>query len=288
MNNPRKTTRIYFCFPDDVQSKNLKNFIDKLVEQSKENTDDEESKWGGFLGKSYLADALKNKFDNKNYEKYTTPDNKILKKIKSDTEDSLEKSRKVLPSRKRPVRVFVYPWFPGENEKVFEGVIGTTFFGSTFHLYIDTENFSTKSLKDTTAHEYNHSVYFSYHHPFKQSILEAVILEGLAEHFREKVIGGKPAPWSIALEKDGAVEQFKDLKEKGYLDINMQDSNEDYWSFYEEVFYGKGSKYKQWTGHSIGYHIIEALKSASSGISWENLIKQKPEKILEKSRFPKS
>jgi len=288
MNKLEESTKIYFCFPHDSQSKNLKDFIDELVEKSKESTDSEESKWGGFLGKSYLADALKNKFGDKNYDEYTTPDNKILKQIKSNVVDTLEKSRKVLPSRKRPVRVFVYPWFPEENEKVFEGVMGMTFFEGTFHLYIDTENFSTKSLQDTTAHEYNHSVYFSYHHPFKQSILEAVILEGLAEHFREEVVGGKPAPWSIALKKGEAVEQFRDLKEKGYLNINMEDSNEDYWSFYEEVFYGKGDKYKRWTGHSIGYHIIEALKSASLNISWQSLIKQKPKKILEKSRFPKS
>lgn len=278
--------KIYLCFTETDSFDSLEEFIDALVKKSKEDTSiEEEEKWGGFFGGSYLSEALKNKFSGNGYQSYSIPKNETLGEIKVTIEDAIKSCQRILPSEQGPIRIFVYPWFPGEDEQVFNGVMGTTFFGNTFHLYIDTKNFSAEALKNTIAHEFNHAIYFNYHHPFKQTILEAMVLEGLAEHFREDVVGGQSAPWSNALNENEARGQFERMEKLGYITIGLEENPEEYWNFYGKVFYGKGEDYKRWTGYSIGYQIIKTVVNNGSDISWKNLMKMEPEEILEISDF---
>lgn len=173
--------------------------------------------------------------------------------------------------------MFVYPWFPSEDMEEFEGTMGTTFWSGTFHVYIDTKNFSFSALEETIAHEYNHCVRFNYFSPFEQTMLEAIIMEGLAEHFREEVVGGEPSPWSKALSRKKVKQTLKKLDRELYTSTENRE-------LYEDIFFG-GDKYERWTGYSAGYAIVGSYRNKREEVSWRKLIKIKSEEILEDSYF---
>jgi|AntDeeMinimDraft_6_1070357.scaffolds.fasta_scaffold06273_1 hypothetical protein len=274
MNKTRDSVKIYFCLPDSDQFNSLEDFIDNLVEKSKENTSaDEDSKWGGFLGKSYLVDALETKFNNEDYEKYVVPETGILGGIKTSVEDAVMRAKKILSNKQYPLRIFIYPWFPKETEAVFRGTMGTAFWANTFHLYIDTNNFSTESLKDTVVHEYNHAMYFNHHSPFEQTILNAIIMEGLAENFRDEINGKNPSPWATVI-KEKEVESHLEKIE------NDLDSHAEYGDLYKKIFYGIG-EHRRWLGYSLGYRIVNSFMSLHPDVKWGDLIKLESTKFLQ-------
>lgn len=279
MNETEETVKIYSCFPETNDFDDLEEFIRILVDKSKEDTAaDEEEKWGGFLGKSYLAEALKNKFhDDDDYKKYSPPSSDAIEKILNSIKNSTAKSQEKLQNEESPLRVFVYPWFPNESDQIFRGTMGTAFWANSFHLYIDTNDFSTESLENTVVHEYNHAMYFNHHSPFEQTMLGVIIMEGLAENFRDDVNGGNPSPWAVAIEEKDVKNQLDDIKE--YLDSSAENND-----LYKEIFYGSG-KYKRWIGYSIGYRIVNSFMSSHLDMKWEDLMKLEPSMIIKKSEY---
>jgi uncharacterized protein YjaZ len=273
MSKPVNTV-VQFCLPKDNNFSNSDEFFDSLIELSKE-TDSDEDKWGGFLGESYLKDALRNKIDESDYKKYEHPGEDTISTIKETVKNAGNTAQKELQNPNAPLKVFVYPWFPGEDMEVFEGTMGTTFWAGSFHLYIDLESFSQSALRETVVHEYNHAVRLNYFSPFKQTMLEAMVMEGLAEIFREEVLGGEPASWSQALTKDRAKKALRKLEDK--FDVQTDDRE-----LYQEIFFGQGD-YDRWTGYSCGYHIVKSYRSNNSDISWKKLVQKEPMAILEKS-----
>jgi len=269
-------TIIKFCLPEKESFESTNDFMTDLVSASTE-TDSDQDKWGGFLGEPYLKDALWNKFNENDYQKYEHPDEGVVSAIQETAKPVAHNAQKELSNPNSALKIFVYPWFPSEKMDAFEGVLGTTYWTGSFHLYIDFQDFSNSSLKKTVAHEYNHSIRLNHFSPFEQTMLEAIIMEGLAEVFREEVVGGNPAPWAKALTKNEVKEALDQLKD----DFNTKTENDE---LFQDIFYG-GDKFKQWTGYSCGYRIVTSYRSDNPNISWENLIKKNPEKILRGSRF---
>ena len=80
---------------------------------------------------------------------------------------------------------------------------------------IDPEFFShedhlPKELTGTLAHELNHCARMKslgYH--ATTTLLEAIILEGIADHFAMEITGSSPRPWDIALNEDTAKDILK-------------------------------------------------------------------------------
>jgi uncharacterized protein YjaZ len=107
------------------------------------------------------------------------------------------------------------------------------------------------ALKDelsfTLAHELHHTIRWQ-----KQvdgdTLLEAMIFEGLADHFAIEATGrNKPAPWSYAL----TPEQKKILLKKASLEWQQPTYDNNSWFF--------GSKpdiIPRWTGYTLGYDFV--------------------------------
>ena len=153
------------------------------------------------------------------------------------------------------------------------GVSGYTPWKKSILIYLNPTKNLENELKKTLCHEYNHAVIRNYHN--WSTILDSLVFEGFAEHFREKVIGGKKASWAKALSKKRALLIFNRIKDR----LNSRNQQ-----LYYDLFFGS-KKYPRWAGYSIGYSIVEDYLKKQKNVNWNEVVKLKPKEILEKSGF---
>ncbi|MFZ3077668.1 MAG: DUF2268 domain-containing putative Zn-dependent protease [Candidatus Aenigmatarchaeota archaeon] len=87
---------------------------------------------------------------------------------------------------------------------------------------------------------------------FRETLLKALVNEGLADHFELEVTNKKPQKWDTALTK----KQFGVMKKRAKKEFNNKNYNHEEWFF--------GSKEKgipKWAGYTIGFNLVgEYLK----------------------------
>lgn len=106
-----------------------------------------------------------------------------------------------------------------------------------------------KDLAFTLAHEVNHAIRFRA--PIlKETLFEAIISEGLADHFAMEVTERKnPPAWSISL----TAKQKKKFLKMAFKEWNLPTYDHNAW------FYGsKKRKIPRWTAYALGYDIVAA------------------------------
>lgn len=264
-----KLVKIQFCFPRISQSvKDKKAFVQSIVDMMQRNGS---INYAGYLEDDDLQRDILMKigsFNPKNYRVLTEEEKQnITRKINN----SIQKSYKKLLHPEIPIFVFVFPWFPNpEDRNVFGGVDAVAVHESVMHLFIAPDAYTQRSLTETIAHEYNHLVFYHYQGAKKYTLLEHIFMEGLAENFREEVIGGKSAPWSEALNKKEAHKLFLSIYPL------LQSKNK---RVHEEVLFGS-EKYKRWAGYSIGYWFIREFRKKQPAYSWQEVVQIKSEDLL--------
>lgn len=166
-----------------------------------------------------------------------------------------------------PVTVFLLPFYPSENEKIFQGVTGIAANSSVILLFVDPLSFSSYAFQETLVHEFNHLMYYTIHHDNVDTftVFEHCIMEGLAEHFREQTIGGDSAPWSVALEEAAAMNLVKDIEPK------LDEVDE---SYRRDLMFG-GDRFHRWSGYSIGYWFVSKALKYYPNLTWQELIAKK-------------
>ncbi len=260
--------KIKFHFPSvSHKVKSKQEFIDLLLKAMRRGRD---IKYAGYLKERDLRRDLLQHVGNwtsAQYKPATIKQKQVVEKI---IRIAIKKCHKILPHPDLPIFVFVYPWFPKEVDRIHFGGITALAAYYTMHLFIDLSTYTQASLKQTIAHEWNHLVFSRYHPEHQNTLRTYMVMEGFAEVFREEVMGGNPSPWALALTKKEAQEQFAILKRR----LNTKGMKT-----YREVFLGN-KKYKRWTGYSIGYGLAKKFRKKHQKLSWEEMIKIKPEYIL--------
>ncbi len=260
-----KYSEIYFFFPEES---NLKLTPKKVLEMAKE---EKVNELMGYLTDDDFLKDYESKVGN-NKSKFKTPTIKNLEKIKNIIFEFEEKFQKVLPMKKRGNRYFIMPWYPSESEsKKFDGSSATATYFRTVHIYIDITKINKKGIIKTLAHELNHLYFYEVQNNLYLTIKDKLILEGLAEHFREYMVGGKIAPWSKALNEKEVIKELDKIKP--YLNSTKQKD-------YEDIFYGSKG-FKRWTGYSIGYYLVKKFLKKNKGLSWEKIMKTYVNKFYE-------
>jgi uncharacterized protein YjaZ len=122
---------------------------------------------------------------------------------------------------------------------------------NTVYIYTDPgrENFRQiieEHLPRTLAHELNHCARWMAV-GYGKTLFEAVISEGLAEHFDIEVNKTTPTPWAVAVRG----EELAGLIARAKLDFEKEDYDHAAWFFGSEP-YG----IPRWAGYSIGYHLV--------------------------------
>ena len=128
-------------------------------------------------------------------------------------------------------------------------------------------------LVNIIAHEYSHLAVLDVR---KWEILaDSLIIEGIAENFREEIIGGKKAPWTQALTRDESVKLLKKIKNK-LKSTSTQ--------IYNSLFFGS-KDFKMWSGYTLGYFIVRNFRKKHPKMKWGDIIKMNSLELLKKSGF---
>lgn len=265
MSKNKNLANIKYYFPT---TKKLKEIPDEILQKIRE------EKMNNYLGywtdEDFFKDFIIRLGKNKSKIEIITENKK--NKISDLIIDYTKKFNQLLKFRDTPIVFFVFPWFPTKKlSKEMGGISAYAMYHGVIHLYIDLEKFSKKSLEETLAHELNHLKYYeNFESMFSLTIQDQLVLEGLAECFRDDIIGGKSAPWTRNLNK-------KEL-EKAIIDLQPYLDKVD-WNLHNEIFYGS-KKWKRWTGYSVGYYLVKKHLKHFKKTNWQNVMQIKSGEYL--------
>jgi uncharacterized protein YjaZ len=262
--------KIKFYFPKTKPS-NKEELINNILKEIKSD------KFFGYTGFRKKKDLRWNLFyiwlANFKSENYKALSKEEKKKIDNVIKKAIQICRKKLKVNK--VYIFIFPWFPGDRDKVLKGVTGHAGYEGVINLYLYPKKFDLDSLKQTVIHEYNHLAFFFYQKTFrkrglKRRILDSLIMEGLAQNFEEDILKIRPI-YSKALSQKEAFNLLKKIENKIYEPLNYK--------FYKDLFFGS-KKFKRWSGYTIGYFIVKEFRKQNKKLNWKSLIYLPPEKFL--------
>lgn len=221
--------------------------------------------YAGYETKDWAIPSISNFIFGKEAEKIKST-NLDQEKLVSVIKNSIELAETLVKNER--INVFAFPTISKFTIEKLNGVAGFTPWKKTILIFINpVENWET-ALKETICHEYAHTISHEFHK--WETLLDSIIFEGLAEHFREKVVGGKRAPWTSILEE----KEINQLITK----ITPLLENKDF-ETYSKVFFGN-EEFKQWTGYSLGYYIVKRFILKTKLEDWNVILKKEPKEIM--------
>lgn len=262
-------SQIEFYFPKG-NFNNTEEIVDQIIFLMKEKGSTD---YSGYADLDLLKQGLLNHIGNGDISGYQSISEEKLKEIENIISDTIEECNEKLSVPTKNF-IFVHPYFPTKKDEVFEGVMAVAVYSCVFHLFINIEKATKESIENTVAHELNHTIYYYHHYDDfnNYTLLDEILLEGLAENFREQYFKPEITKWAGALEKDEALQILKDL-DKEILKSTDQKVIKDFLFGNEE--------YKRWTGYSVGYWLVKEFINKNPEMSWEELMKLDKEKFLE-------
>lgn len=218
--------------------------------------------YAGYMTKNYLKEFLLWRYENHTINDYQGLEETKRNNIEEIVRATIRRCAEVLQTKSGDVHTFIFPWFPDEQtRKTFNGVMGWVDYKDTILLFIHPD-FLEKDLIETVAHEYNHAVWYGMHNGEAQTLFDSLIIEGLAEHFRERVVGGERAPWCSLFanrkEFELSLEKIKPLLYRTDM--------------YDAVFFGN-DVYQKWTGYSLGYWLVGDFLNDHAGAEWKEIMR---------------
>ncbi len=254
-------SQIEFYFPSG-EFKDKKEIADSIVSLIKEN---ESVGYSGYADVDSLKQGLLDHIGDGSVEQYKEISEGQKMEIEKIISETIEKCNEKLPVPTKNF-IFVHPYLTTKDDKVFDGVMGVAVYSCVFHLFVNLDQYSKKSIENTVAHELNHTIYYYHHYDDfnNYTLLDEVLLEGLAENFREEYFDPEVSKWAGALTKDQAFDVLKESKD--ILESRDQ-------KVIKEFLFGN-DKYQRWTGYSVGYWLVKNYIERNPELSWDEIIKR--------------
>lgn len=102
-------------------------------------------------------------------------------------------------------------------------------------------------MVSTLAHKFNHCVRETALGNSRKNLLEALITDGLADHFDMEITGGEPRPWNVV--RGG--ENLQKLLKKAEVEFLNEKYNHQIWFFGSD-----DGVIPKWTGYTHGYYLV--------------------------------
>ncbi len=252
-------SQIEFYFPEGAyEDKNV--LVSSIISMMKQKGS---IKYSGYANLNFLQKGLIEHVGDGRINQFRHISIYQKEKIKKIITKTIEKCNQKLTIPTKNF-IFVYPYLPTEKDKVFEGVMAVAVYSCVFHVFIDLDRYTEKSLENTVAHELNHTIYYYHHYDGfgHYALLDEILLEGLAENFREQYFDFRRTPWADALSKKEALEILKESK-KFLISRNRKTI---------DGFLFGNNKYKRWTGYSTGYWLVKEFLR-DHNMSWDRIMK---------------
>jgi uncharacterized protein YjaZ len=129
------------------------------------------------------------------------------------------------------------------------------------HTFLNLEQSLETNLIPQLAHEIHHAMRRR-SIGYGNTLFQAVISEGLADHFSIEVTGIDPPPWSIALPED-EIDKWITIASESW---NQSSYNHNAW------FVGTDPAIPRWTGYSMGYTLINNYLADHPGSHASDLV----------------
>ena len=160
------------------------------------------------------------------------------------------------------------------------GVGGHPIGTDTVWMYFQPENpnFKTSFVASGLPHEIHHAIRLR-NPDWHWSLLESMVMEGLADHFQIEVVGGEPGPWTRALTPEEIQRSL--IRVKPLLRVKV----ESYQEFVEEYetpwLFGRSgdNPIPRWTGYTLGWWIVENYLRAHPEARASTLVQTSAEEI---------
>jgi Predicted Zn-dependent protease (DUF2268) len=139
------------------------------------------------------------------------------------------------------------------------GLGGRTLDAAAVEIYVDPafsnlEQLLTERLPPLVAHELHHARRMR-GPGYGRTLLEAMVSEGLADHFSIELMGAPVPPWSNAFPRD----------ETGrYLDVARPELDSTSYD-HDRWFFEPSPELPRWTGYTLGFRLVEAYQTAHPG-----------------------
>jgi len=263
-------SQIEFYFPSG-EFKDKNEVVDSIVSLMKEKGSID---YSGYADVALLKQGLLDHVGNGDVVQYKEISEEQKLEIEKTISETIEKCNDKLSVPTKNF-IFVFPWLPTKEEgEIFGGSFGFAPYSCVFHLFANLDQYTKKTIGNTVAHELNHTIYYYRHYDDfnNYTLLDEMIMEGLAENFRERIFGGKPAPWAIALKEEDAIETLSTMNEE-----TLYTRNQD---IIKGVLFGH-NKYQKWTGYSAGYWLVKEFIKNNPDLSWDELMKISSREILQ-------
>jgi len=179
--------------------------------------------------------------------------------------------------------VYIVP-SAGDYEQMTDqvgGVSGVTLGSGKILVLVDptVDNWETVLLY-VVAHEYHHSIWTSYKlGEFGITLLDHLVFEGRADSFAHIVYPEVEVPWTSNIDSSTEKIIWK-LIDDQLGKVNGEVIN--------KVMFGDGMDYPQWSGYTIGYHIVQNYLEKNPELNVEAWTNMSSSDILEKSGYVKS
>lgn len=261
-------SQVEFYFPEgDFSTK--EDLVNSTISIMKER---ESINYSGFSDEELLKESLLDHIGNGDINTYQTISNEQKNEIGKVITETIEKCNEKLPVPTKNF-VFVHPFLTTKGSSVFDGVMAVAVYSCVFHVFVYLSTFSKKILENTVAHELNHTIYYYHHYDDfnNYTLLDEILLEGLAENFREQFFDSDITPWAGSLNQAEAFDVLEKTKEL----LVSRDKK-----VIKEFLFGN-DVYKKWTGYSIGYWIVKEFIKNNTSLSWDEIMKTELQKFIE-------
>jgi len=115
-------------------------------------------------------------------------------------------------------------------------------------------------LPHIAAHEMHHAVRWCGPGPYA-TLLEALVFEGMADHFGREVVGAPLPPWTQAFPRRETVLYLERARPE--FDRTFD---------FEAWFFGVATDLPVWTGYTLGYRLVGDYLAANPGTSAASLV----------------
>ena len=196
--------------------------------------------------------------------------NPFIDQIQSEFNNFIKKTEGILPLQDIDIVIYDNPY--GTIPEI--GIGAFTSYSYTIFISIDPnfpnlENSINKEFSGTLAHEIHHAYrakYFNY----GETLLEALIAEGLADHFDIEINKTGPKPWNNALIDEQLI-KYKQLVKTEYFN---KDYNHNNW------FFGFSKDIPRWAGYTLGFKLVEDYLKKHPGQKPSSLYNLKAEEFI--------
>lgn len=178
--------------------------------------------------------------------------------MKAALESTLERVLERVPALRSPELVVTVSPDSGRAIGGY-GVGGFTHDARRIDLFIDPgfpqlASVIEARVSQMVAHEAHHALRFR-GPGYGRTLLEAVVSEGLADHFSIELLNVPVPPWSRALPDDATDTWLAEARPLWDSDTYG----------HERWFFGTTPQVPRWTGYTLGYRLVERYKAAHPG-----------------------